>query len=56
MVVHTFIFVFIFVGGMLVPGFSETKQGCRNVSYNVQNLHQLGCKIIVCFSLLHLHF
>ena len=45
MAVYTFIVVFIFVSGLFVPGFAEIKQSCRNVSYNVQNLHQVRCTV-----------
>ena len=40
MAVNTFIILSIFVSELIIAGFAENKQGCRNVSYNVQNLHQ----------------
>ena len=41
MAVYTFIILSIYVSGLFVAGIAENKQGCRNVSYNVQNLHQV---------------
>ena len=41
MAVCSFIVGIILVMALFVPGFAETKQGCRTVSYVVHHLHQV---------------